>query len=126
MRKREKAVAVVDDDPLMLGAIDRLLKARGFEVMTYESAEAFLDDEASKGAACLVLDISLGGISGLELGRRLLANGNRLPIIFITAIEGEWAHAEALAIGCLAYICKPFRASELIGAIVKAAETRAS
>ena len=117
MTIREKAVAVVDDDPLMLGAIDRLLKARGFEVMAFQSAEAFLEDEASKEVACLVLDISLGGISGLELGRRLAASGNRPPIVFITAIEDAWAHREAIEIGCVAYLPKPFQGSELIRAI---------
>jgi len=112
-----KVVAVVDDDPSMLKAIARLLGVHGFEADLFESAEAFLRRDAAKEAACVVLDIHLGGMSGIELRRRLTESGSRLPIIFITAVDDEATHQEAVAAGCVAYLRKPFPATQLIGAI---------
>src|SRR5262245_4896177 len=80
-----RTIAVVDDDPSMLKGLVRLLNAHGFGTQAFASAEAFLADSGAGSAACLVLDIHLGGISGIELRRRLTASGSRLPVIFITA-----------------------------------------
>jgi FixJ family two-component response regulator len=120
MSTEQRLVAVVDDDPFMLKAIQRLLTAHGFDVEAFVSAEAFLASEALKKANCLVLDISLGGMSGLELGRRLTASGHHLPTIFITAMDNGAASREAREISCVAYLPKPFPAAELIGAIARA------
>jgi FixJ family two-component response regulator len=120
MSKRGKVVAVVDDDPAMLKAIARLLKIHGFTVEVFDSAEAFLRRDAASEAACLVLDIQLTGISGLELRRRMRASGDKLPIIFITAVDDEAVHKEAMEAGCVAYLRKPFPATKLIGAINQA------
>ena len=117
---RRKVVIVVDDDPLMLGAVGRLLKAHGFDVRVFESAEAFLGEEGTTEAACLVLDIGLGGMTGIELGRRLAAEGYQLPIIFITGDDNAGAYDEAMATGCVAFLRKPFPATQLIGAITRA------
>jgi FixJ family two-component response regulator len=116
---RRKVVSVIDDDPAMLKAIERLLSAKGFDVEVFASAEAFLAGTASK-ATCLVLDIHLDGISGIELRRRLTASGSRLPVIFITALDDEASHKEAIEAGCVAYLRKPFLAHLLMGAIDKA------
>jgi FixJ family two-component response regulator len=113
-------VAVVDDDPLMLRAVERLLEAHGVEVRAFDSAEAFLEGDAAREATCLVLDIGLGGMSGVELGRRLEKDGYQLPIIFITGFENAGEYEEAMAIGCVAFLRKPFVAAQLIGAIDKA------
>jgi FixJ family two-component response regulator len=112
-----KVVAVIDDDPSMLKAIERLLRAHGFDAEVFESAEAFLSGDARGEAACLVLDIHLGGMSGIELRRRLTAGGSALPIIFITAVDDEAIYREAMGAGCVAYLRKPFAANLLIGAI---------
>ena len=115
-----RTIAVVDDDPSMLKGIVRLLSAHGFSTQAFVSAEAFLADASAESAACLVLDIHLGGISGIELRRQLTASGSRLPVIFITAVDDEATRAEAMAAGCIAYLRKPFPSAQLIGAIDKA------
>jgi FixJ family two-component response regulator len=86
---------------------------------TYVSAEAFLDCEMTC-ADCLILDINLGGISGLEMHRRLTAARSRIPVIFITALDGRETFRQAHEAGCVAYLRKPFAADQLIGAINEA------
>jgi FixJ family two-component response regulator len=117
---RHQVVAVVDDDPGMLKSIERLLKAYKFQTAIFTSAEAFLDAPAVSAASCLVLDIHLGGMSGIDLRRRLTASGSNLPVIFISAVDDESVHEEAIEVGCVAYLRKPFLAHLLIGAINKA------
>jgi FixJ family two-component response regulator len=113
-----RTVTVIDDDPTMLKAIERLLRVKGFDVETFASAEAFLAGTGK--ATCLVLDIHLGGMSGIELRRRLVASGAEPPTIFITAVDDEATRNEATKAGCVAYLRKPFLASLLVGAIDKA------
>jgi FixJ family two-component response regulator len=120
MLAQRKLIAVVDDDPNMLKAVARLLKFHGFDVEVFTSAEAFLDSGVADKASCLVLDIYLGGISGFELGRQLMASNCTLPIIFMTAADDETTRRNALASGCIAYLRKPFEARLLIGAIQQA------
>ncbi len=110
-------VAVVEDDPSMLQGLNRLLSAHGFRVQTFASAELFLDDAANCEAECLLLDIHLGGISGIDLKRRLTSSGSDLPVIFMTAIDNETTRQEAFDVGCIAYLKKPFLAKLLIYAI---------
>lgn len=114
-------VAVVEDDANMLKGIERLLGAHGFRTETYVSAEAFLEHASESRAACLVVDIHLGGMSGIELRRRLTASGSELGVIFMTAVDSEDTQKEAMATGCLAYLRKPFPASLLIDAIARVA-----
>ena len=106
----------------MLRSIERLLKAHKYQTAVFTSAEAFLDDSCASVATCLVLDIHLGGMSGIELRRKLTASGFSLPVIFISAVDDENVHEEALATGCVAYLRKPFLAHLLIGAINKAVQ----
>ena len=120
----QRVVAIIDDDVDILKAICRLLKAHGFRLESFASAEAFLARDGAHELACLVLDIHLGGISGIELQRRLKASGCRLPIIFITAIEDDATRREAMAAGCVAYLRKPFAARLLIDAIDNATGSR--
>lgn len=117
---QQKTVAVVDDDQGMLKGLERLLKAKGFNTKTYASAEAFLACAVGRDANCLVLDIHLGGMSGIELRRRLAAACSMLPVIFMTAFDDEATQRDAVDAGCVAYLHKPFLASELMAAIDKA------
>jgi FixJ family two-component response regulator len=119
MSTRGKLVVVVDDDPSMLKGVQRLLTAKGFDTAVFASAEAFLGCPSRHGAACFVLDIHLGGMSGIELRRRLAEKGCTVPVIFMTAFDDETTHQEALDAGCIAYLHKPFPANLLIGAIDK-------
>jgi FixJ family two-component response regulator len=99
---RHQLVAVVEDDPGMLQSIERLLKAYQFHTAMFASAEAFLEGAAASAAACLVLDIHLGGMSGIELRRRLTASGSDLPVIFISAADDEAMQEKAIEVGCVA------------------------
>jgi Response regulator len=120
MQQRRNIVAVVDDDPSMRAAAENLLEASGFATELFASAEDFLDREAATHVDCLLLDIDLGGMSGIELRRQLAASGCQLPVIFMTALDDEAIHREALIAGCLASLRKPFTARQLLDAIEKA------
>lgn len=120
MRKRRKIVAIVDDDPSMLRATENLLDAHGVATEVFASAEEFLDRGATTQVDCLLLDIHLGGVSGIELRHQLKASGCALPVIFMTALDDEATRALALAAGCVAYLRKPFEGCQLIDAIEKA------
>jgi FixJ family two-component response regulator len=112
-------VAFVDDDPGARKAFKRLLSACGYHVQVYESAEKFLECSTAKFASCLVADINLGdGMSGIALGRALAARDLRpLPIIFITGSDDPGLRIEAIELGCVAYLRKPFSSDELSEAI---------
>ena len=116
-------VAVVDDDSGFLRAIGRLLRAAGFDAVPYSSAEAFLADNAHERQDCAVFDIHLGGMSGLDLRRRLAAEGKRLPVIFVTAHDEPATREEAQKAGCSAYLRKPVPGKMLIEAINNAVDT---
>jgi FixJ family two-component response regulator len=117
MSTQTKTVAVVDDDRSMLVGVERLLNAHGYATKVFASAEAFLDPGAETGADCLLLDIDLGGMSGIELQRRLASCGCAVPIIFMTALDDEATRARALETGCVAYLLKPFVGRSLIDAV---------
>jgi FixJ family two-component response regulator len=119
--KRRKIVAVVDNDPSMLRAAETLLDAHGFATETFASAEEFLNRGAATQVDCLLLDIYLGGMSGVKLRRQLEASGSTLPVIFMTAHDDEAIRRQALKAGCVAYLRKPFQGRQLIEAIEKAA-----
>src|SRR5262245_55350210 len=108
MSTQRKLVVIVDDDPSMLKGVQRLLVAKGFDTKVFPSAEAFLEHPARHSATCFVLDIHLGGMSGIELRRRLTAAGCTVPVIFMTAFDDEQTRLEALEAGCIAYLHKPF------------------
>ena len=120
MQKRRTIVAVVDDDPSMLRAAADLLDANGFIPSLFASAEEFLASGLAKKADCLLLDIHLKGLTGIELRRRLESSGTTLPVIFMTAVDNEAIRQQALQAGCIAYLRKPFPARQLIDAIAKA------
>lgn len=120
MNENNIRVAVVDDDESFARAIGRLLRASGFGTSVYPSAEAFLQNLAAEPVACLVLDIQLGGMSGLDLDRHLVEMGAKIPVIFVTALEDEEHSQEARQIGCSAYLRKPVSGRLLVGAIQRA------
>jgi FixJ family two-component response regulator len=107
-------VAVVDDDESVCRALGRLLRTAGFLPVTYPSAEAFLQDTKRPHYDCLVLDVQLGGMSGLELSRRLAAVKDATPVLFITAHDNAEARAEALTGGCAGYFRKSDPAERIL------------
>ncbi|KQW67280.1 response regulator [Ensifer sp. T173] len=116
----QRTVAVVENDASVRRSVVRLLNANGFATEAFASAEAFLSHADASQFGCIVLDIHLGGISGIELWHRLKASGSELPVIFITAVEDEALHVEAVKAGCIAYLRKPFPAALLINAVDRA------
>jgi FixJ family two-component response regulator len=113
-------VAIIDDDPGIRKAAARVLSAFGYVTYTFHSAEAFLRVAATSKAGCLVIDIQLGDVSGMELARELADAGFKFPVIFMTAVDDENIRSQAHKLGCVAYLRKPFGADLLIEAIVKA------
>jgi FixJ family two-component response regulator len=114
-------VAVVDDDENICRSFGRLLRAAGLQAVTYDSAESFLADTKHPQFCCLVLDIQLGGMSGLELAQQLADADERTPIIFITAHDDPEAHRAAEALGCTAYFRKTDSGKEVLEAIRRVA-----
>ena len=117
MQHRQFVVAIVDDDPSVLKGLKRLLHACGFKTEVFDSGEAFLEREKASEPACVVLDIHLGGISGIETRRRLTASGSSIPVIYMTALDTETVRREATASGCAAFLRKPFSGNVLIDSI---------
>jgi FixJ family two-component response regulator len=117
-------VAIIDDDPGMRKAMARVLSAFGYVTYTFHSAEAFLGVAATSKAKCLVVDIQLGDVSGVELARELADAGFNFPIIFMTAVDDQAIRRQAEQLGCVAYLRKPFGADLLIEAIVRAISGR--
>ena len=110
-------VAIVEDDPSVQTGLKRLLNASGFKTETFNSGEAFLDRYSAAKPACVVLDINLGGISGIETRRRLIANGAEIPVIYMSAFDNATTRREATASGCVAFLQKPFPGIALIDSI---------
>jgi FixJ family two-component response regulator len=118
--RRFPMVCVVDDDESILRALRRVLNAGGFRVETFTSAEQFLDSEHRARADCLVLDVHLGGLSGLDLQERLARSGASTPVVIITAYDDARTREQARQAGAIEYLRKPFDDDSLIDAIHKA------
>ena len=116
-------VAIVDDDDLMRSALEGLLKAVGLPAQAFASAEEFLSSGQQRQAACLLADIRMPGMSGLELQAKLNAERCRLPIIFITAHGDEKMRMQALRAGAVEFMAKPFDDEALLESVRAALES---
>ena len=114
---RAPLIAIVDDDDALRHSLDDLLQSVGFRVQGFASAEAFLRTQHAPETACLILDVRLPGMNGLELQRQLVAAHWAIPIIFITAHADDDVRARALAAGAVAFLYKPCREEDLLRAI---------
>jgi FixJ family two-component response regulator len=110
-------VAVVDDDESLCRSLSRLLRASDIQAVTYSSAEAFLADTKHPRFDCLILDIQLGGMSGIELAQQLADVADPTPIIFITAHDDEEAWEQAMTARCAAYFRKTDCGADVLHAI---------
>jgi len=108
-------VAIVDDDPWVLKSFERLMKSVGFKVETYLSAEDFLQRDSR--TVCLVLDIGLPGMSGLDLQRQLAAENPQVSVIFVSAHDEPETRIQARAWGAVAFLRKPFDPKALLDAV---------
>ncbi len=121
-----KSVAIIDDDASANRALGRLLRGAGFEPSGFESAESFLAAPARPSFACLLVDIQLTGMSGLELQRKLHAEGSRQPVIFITAHDDPAYRAEAVRRGCVGFFRKTDPGALIVDALRRATATNGS
>jgi FixJ family two-component response regulator len=117
-------IALLDDDIGMLHALERGLRARGYETDGFGDATEFLDRANLNNAACLVLDVNLNSASGIEVAERLKASGCSAPFIFITASDSEVTRQAATRAGCVAYLKKPFALAALVDAIERSSQSR--
>lgn len=113
-------IAIVDDDESVCRSLGRLLRAARFQTISYPSAEAFLSDTKHPKFDCLVLDIQLGGMSGLELSHRLVAVQDSTPVVFITAFDDPEICAQAKASGCAGYFRKTEPGADIVATIRRA------
>jgi len=117
-----RLVAILDDDELMRGALQGLLKAVGLPAQAFASAEEFLKSEQRQQIACLIADIRMPGMSGLELQAELNNERCRIPIIFITAHGDEKMRMQALRAGAVEFLAKPFDDEVLLESVRAALE----
>lgn len=110
-------VVVVEDDPSSRTALGRVLRAGGYRTAMYMSAEEYLSQPPDAPPVCMLLDIQLGGLSGLDLRRRLGERDARIPFIAITAFDDEQVRQEAEALGCVAYLRKPCEGHTIVALI---------
>ena len=113
-------IVIIDDDLEILHSLELILSLCGYHTKLFASAEEFLCAAQALEAACLVVDIQLGEISGLELVRALYAEGCELPVIFITGSRDELHRRRATKLGCAGFLLKPFSAERLIETVRKA------
>jgi FixJ family two-component response regulator len=126
MPNQSFVVAVVDDEDILREALGGLLASQGYETELYGSAEDFLAGMAKTKADCLLVDVHLGGVCGIELGRGLTRAGFKLPIIFMTGSPDEILRGRAMQAGCVAFLTKPFTPPALTEALSAAARRTAS
>jgi FixJ family two-component response regulator len=119
-----KCVAVVDDDESVCRSVGRLLRAVGIDAVSYHSAEALIADGRPTDFDCLVLDIQLHGMSGIDLCRHLTAAGWRTPVVFITEHDETEVRAQALLTGCAAFLRKNETGQVVVAAIERAMGSR--
>jgi FixJ family two-component response regulator len=123
IQEQNRLVAIVDDDDLMRSALEGLLKAAGLPAQAFASAEEFLNSGQQRQAGCLIADIRMPGMSGLELQARLNAERCRIPIVFITAHGDEKMRMQALRAGAVEFMAKPFDDEALLESVRAALES---
>lgn len=110
-------ISVIDDDVSVRAATDNLLSSHGYLVRTFASAEDFLRSSRSDETSCVVADVQMSGMSGLDLLTHVRTRGNDVPFVFITAFPDESVRARALRAGAVGFLAKPFTGPVLIGCI---------
>jgi len=113
-------IGFVDDDPDVLLALDNMLAAYDYQTELYTSGEQFLSAARASKAVCLIFDIRLGDITGIELARHLAANGFSFPIVFMSGDTDDVVRRQAAELSCADFLQKPFSVSQLIDAIAQA------
>jgi FixJ family two-component response regulator len=110
-------IAIIDDDALVRSALKDCMESAGYSVEVFDSAEDFLASNAAYSSACLILDVQLPGITGLELQARLAGNGGHAPIVFVTAHGTDVNRKKATKQGAAGFLSKPVRREDLLIAV---------
>ena len=119
-------ISIVDDDALVCDGTAALVESLGYKAVTFTSAEHFLRSEVISETTCLITDVQMPGLSGLELQEVLQSLGHQTPVIVITAYPNEKYRARALANGAVGFLSKPFSEARLIEHLQTALESRAA
>jgi FixJ family two-component response regulator len=122
MKEAESIVFIIDDDPLYRASTERLVRSVGFSVQSFQSARDFVGSRQPNVPSCLILDVRLPGLSGLDLQRELAEAGVHLPIIFVTGYGDIPMSVQAMKAGAVEFLTKPFRDQVLLDAIRQAIE----
>ena len=122
MLKKDALISVVDDDESVRKSLQRLLRSMGFAVRTFPSARDFLHEGPLHDHGCVIMDVRMPEMNGLDLQKRLSESGGSLPVIFITAYEDPGVRAQAMQAGAVAFLQKPFSDPFLTDAIMLALE----
>lgn len=117
-------ISIVEDDALVREATANLVRSLGFAAAKFASAEEFLASDGIEGTSCLIADVQLPGLSGIELQHRLRATGKTTPVIFITAFPEEPLRESALAAGAIAFLSKPYDTEALADYLATAVKSR--
>ena len=120
---KKKMIAIVDDDESVQSALQDLVEAAGHQAISFGSAEAFVESGLHRDAACLITDIRMPGMSGLELQTKLKAEESKVPIIFITAHGDEKMRMQAMRAGAVDFLTKPFDEKVLLDCLEAALAT---
>ena len=113
-------ISIVDDDESMREATKGLVRSLGYQAVTFASAEEFLQSDSVSNTSCLITDVQMPGLSGIDLQRGLITRGVQMPTIFITAFPEEGARLRALTAGAFGYLGKPFSEESLVSCLDKA------
>lgn len=116
-----QTICIIEDDESVRRALGRLIRSVGFGVEAFATAEEFLQSFAQTLPYCLILDVNLPGLSGLELQRRLRAEGRSVPVVVITAYADEKVREQALQDSAIAFLQKPFEELSLLQAVLRVA-----
>jgi FixJ family two-component response regulator len=122
MGSARACVSVIDDDALVLRSLDRLLQSHGFQVHTFSSPHAFLEQRDAETPGCIVVDLSMPGLSGLELQQVLARAADRRPVVFISGRSSVEASVRAMKAGAVDFLTKPFDEADLVEAVRAAVE----
>src|SRR5277367_2305376 len=122
MKEAESIVFIIDDDPLYRASTERLVRSVGFSVQSFQSARDFVGSRRPNVPSCLILDVRLPGLSGLDLQRELAEAGVHLPIIFVTGYGDIPMSVQAMKAGAVEFLTKPFKGDVLLQSVRNAVE----
>jgi FixJ family two-component response regulator len=116
-------ISIVDDDESVRLALEGLVRSAGYTARTFASAEEFLGSSGPDETACLVTDIQMARMNGIDLHRHLVGQGHNIPVIFITAFPSDSVRKRATGPGVIAFLCKPFDSVMMLGKLAEAVQS---